>query len=426
MTPQSAHPAASRPALRLLLVAIGAVLLLTYVPLTRVQGAPVGYSRLADGSWSVRGADLRSWRGLHAVWARGGTEYQHVSWPARIDAPQPARRIWVVQLSPDPVAGALADAITQDLLADPELEEVGFFPYATLPLKEFRCPDLWIKVAAMQGESRTWPGRFRAKGRIEVRLEPWLLPAPQELGETPVHVEQWSYDSERTGLVSAAGRWQTLAADLLEKAELRQTLSTWRGDAEGALADLPPTWLHGATEGLEIPGLLDEGERLHLLNRGQRWLVPEVTGWIVDGQSDSFAGAKALAGRLQAAGWQPCVSHPGGFTLEHGELRLDIRPLWGSPSALETVPALQQNGDTRPLGVLVVHPFRPEQALAWFDQLKASELSEAEWHSLVAHLTHKQRRLLSQYLVGLTDEMRAGHDAGLLATLRKELDDGSR
>ncbi|MEZ6019184.1 MAG: septation protein IspZ [Planctomycetota bacterium] len=41
--------------------------------------------------------------------------------------------------------------------------------------------------------------------------------------------------------------------------------------------------------------------------------------------------------------------------------------------------------------------------------------------SLVAHLTHKQRRLLSQYLVGLTDEMRAGHDAGLLATLRKEL-----
>ncbi|MDF1838379.1 MAG: hypothetical protein P1V35_10950, partial [Planctomycetota bacterium] len=286
----NSHPAMWVPRrsrkFKILGVALGLFLLVTYVPLTRALDLGPMYTRDSEGQWSVRNQDLRHWRGLRWNFGMGSGNQSMVHWRAalngRFPTPYPARRFWVVCQTPGDAAEALGEMIVQKLLAKDEMAEVAFFPYVHLPITEFRPPDLWITLDQLEDESLTLPGYFSARGTVAMTITPRLhggLNRSKDGVDAPYSTTLLNYAGSRVGLVSAAGRWKHVGEQLALMVHLDTQLQELQGAGDEPSAVLGIELMHGPIVCERIQALADLGKDVKQLKEGPGWMVHDLSAW---------------------------------------------------------------------------------------------------------------------------------------------------
>ncbi len=378
-------------------VAIGLVLLLTYLPLTRAIDLGPMYTRGPGGEWSVRNQDLRYWRGLRWNWGVGSGSQGSQKWSPGLDSklptPYPARRIWIVCQTPGAAAHALGEALTAQLLANGDMAEVAFFPFVQLPITEFRPPDLWVTLDQLGDESTTLPGYFAAKGSIAMTVTPRLqnaLTRTREQIEQPFSANLLRYDSSRVGLISAAGRWKRIGDELLQNAHLESTLLALRGDSPTLPAVLGIELLHGPIRCKPIRSLADLGKTVRQLKEGPAWMVHDLSVWSLEPGPDRRRRIQTLRAALIEEGWTSVSDGPRSFRVRLGERQLSV----GEQVDSDWFTDADEACSVSPIGIQHLHPFTAEQCVQFLGQRLKQGLSKPELHALLAQLSPEQRQAI--------------------------------
>ncbi|MCB9906240.1 MAG: hypothetical protein H6830_00820 [Planctomycetes bacterium] len=411
--PTANVPRSWRP--RIGITLLGLWMLFTYVPLTRAFNQGPMYSRMASGDWSVRNLDLRGWRGLRWEWASGQPEVTSYVGIHTETAPYPCQRIWIVCRTPGQVTHELGAALVQRLLARPGMVEVALFTHRQLPFSEYRSPDLYVTLDALEEDSQTLPGYLSAHGRIELRVQPSLLPRPVEGPDEPNCVVQASYEARRFGAISAAQRWAPIADALADRIDLEAYLDELQGSDTPPLPSLELHWLHGPIQCAPILALQRYPFDLQSMNTGTAWMVHDDSAWSLDPHGETQRIGDQLVAQLQTEGWSLMRSGSGSATLALGPRRLDIRPMDSLEGQAEFLPEWQAR-DGRLLGIHHYHPFSAEECAEYLQTCLGEGLQPIQLDSLLHLIDPQQRRELRQLL-----ERLAASDAPAMTTAQQTI-----
>lgn len=316
---------------RLVLIACGLLLALTYAPTHRWEDEYLVFERDAGGEM-VRDGDTEISLGVRLDRGRSWADVTatNVASPAASAGKIATRRVWFLDVTGERLLRETALMMQSELKVLDWVQETAYFPRTYQPLHESTLPDIFVTLELIESSELHLPlfRRFDHTLRVGIGRRPLRSTADPVSYRSAAHAELVVRVHGRFfGLTSAARKHDRSVAALARAIDVVGRLADWRarfGAIEGA-----PEELIEAERGLPALPLPESPDR-HQLYQGGYFLVHTEAMWAQPVRENARADLAEIVSSFEGAGWTRLADVHEAAAFTHGPLYFEAVPVPGA------------------------------------------------------------------------------------------------